>query len=117
MLPLEVGWQHVTRLKSLLARSLGKVVVVGKVEPVTVWHVLGPAGAADERTRKAFGDFAAAVELFGRRQFADAAEVFRRVAAALGDDVPTRVLLDLCLRHQAEPPGPDWDGAIHLTEK
>lgn len=102
---------------SLLARTIGKVLVVGKTEPVRVWHVVGPAEDAGEDLREALGEFARGVERFERQEFAEAARVFESVIERLDGDGPAELLLSVCRQHLASPPGQEWDGAIQLTEK
>ncbi|MGC9454274.1 MAG: CHASE2 domain-containing protein [Phycisphaerae bacterium] len=99
----------------LVARPLGRVRVVGKAEPVEVWHVLG--ADATEQTRKGIEDFAEGVRLFQQRDFKAAEVAFRAAAQKVGDDKACKLYLDLCSRYQSEPPGDDWDGAVELTAK
>ena len=103
--------------EDLLARPLGKVVVVGMEEPVLVWHVETRADAAEPELRQAFSLFAEAVGLFTEGKFAGAAHAFRTVLEALPGDRPSEVLLELCRGYQANPPRNGWDGLIRLAEK
>ena len=105
------------RDEGVLARPLGQVIVVGKVEPVGVWHLAGPAAAADADTRRAFDGFARGVTLYAERKFADAERAFRAARDTLGGDTPCDVYIELCRTHLAGPPGEDFCPAIRLTEK
>jgi len=102
---------------TLLARPLGKVLVVGKTEPVGVWDVLCPVATASDALRRAVEDFARGVELLQRRAFAEAAGVFESVLETLPDDGASRFHAALCRQYLAAPPGDDWDGAVALGEK
>ncbi|HUT59143.1 MAG TPA: adenylate/guanylate cyclase domain-containing protein [Phycisphaerae bacterium] len=101
----------------VVARSMGKVLVVGKAEPVAVWNPLGRRGEVAEATEKAAADFTAAVALFIKRRFGEAAEQFEALLRASPDDQAAQLYLDLCRQYAADAPGPDWDGAIQLTQK
>ncbi|MGB2821077.1 MAG: CHASE2 domain-containing protein [Phycisphaerae bacterium] len=102
---------------SLLARPLGRIIVVGKTEPVGVWNVICPAAAASDALRGAVEDFARGVELFQRRAFAEAADAFEAVLSRLPDDGASRFHISLCRQYLAAPPPDGWDGAVQLTEK
>jgi len=102
---------------SLLARPLGKILVVGKTEPVAVWHVLGLLTTASEASRLGAADFSRGVALFERRGFAEALRAFQAVLEKLPGDGPSRFHAALCRQYLANPPGEDWNGAIQLTEK
>ncbi len=103
--------------ESLLARPLGKIMVVGKREAVGVWNLLCQVSEAPDQLKEACGGFAAAIELFNRRRFNEAARLLENVKEILSEDKPTEIFLDLCHSYQANPPGDDWDGALQLTEK
>jgi len=102
---------------SLLARPLGPVTVVGKVEPVAVWHLAGAGEQADAKLKDAFAAFAEAISLFAGSRFAEAASLFEDVRRMLPDDRPTEIFLELSRNYQANPPADDWDGSLRLTEK
>jgi len=117
ILVAEETWRAAGADGRYLARPLGRIVVVGKQEPMAVWNVLGLAEEASDPQRRACETFAAALALYERRAFAEAAERFEAVLADMPDDTPAEQCRDLCRRLAAEPPGPDWTGAIELTEK
>ncbi len=102
---------------SLLARPFGPVIVVGKNEPVEVWHVLSRVDAADEQTRKAYADFAEAIELMRARKLTEAVERLEQAKQALGDDKPCDIFIDLCRKYIDWPSGDKWDGILRLAEK
>ncbi len=103
--------------EGILARPLGQVIVVGKAEPVGVWHIAGPAAAASDAEKQAYADFAGGVELYANAQFTAAAAAFESVLEAIPEDRSAQLYLDLCRTHEAEPPGDDFSPAIRLTEK
>lgn len=105
------------RQDSILARPLGRVIVVGKTEAQVIWNVVAPAEEAPAQVKEAMGEFAAGIDLYAERDFAAAAERFRSVLSALPDDRPAEIYLALCEQHLAAPPPEDWDAALRLTEK
>ena len=102
---------------TLLARPLGKLLVVGKTEPVGVWHVVAPMASASPEMRAAAAAFGEAVDLFARRRFAEAAGAFEAIRQARPEDMAAALFLSLCRQYTTAPPGEDWPGAVQLTEK
>ncbi len=107
----EQAWRSVA--DELTGRPMGKILVVGKTEPVEVWEPLARKDGADGRLRKFAVDFARGVELYAAGDFKAAREKFQTVLADR-DDRPARLYLQLC---DQGPNQPDFDGVIRLTEK
>ncbi len=97
----------------LIGRPLGKIIVVGKTEPVAVWEPLTRRADADEQLRKFADEFARGVELYASGDFQAARERFQTILAER-DDQATRRYLQLC---DHGPIQTDFDGVIRLTEK
>ncbi len=112
----EVAWREGDD-GTLLARPLGKVLVVGKTEPVAVWNVLGPLAAASQQVRLGVADFARGVGLYQQRGFAEAVRAFQAALEKLPGDGASQFHISLCRQHLAAPPPGDWDGAVELTVK
>jgi len=99
------------------ARRLGKILVVGKQEPVSVWSLHGcRADTGDDELRN-FEDFARGVEEFQRRNFEKAKGVFEAILERTPDDKAASLYVETCRMHLVSPPADDWNGAIELTEK
>ncbi len=102
---------------AMLGRPLGKVLVVGKTEPVVVWEPLAADGQADEDLRRLAEDFSGGVERYAAGDFHEARERFCAIIART-DDEPARVYLRFCEQAIDSPPDPiDFDGVIRLAEK
>ena len=99
------------------ARPLGRILVVGKNEPVSVWNLLCRAEQAPAEQVQAAADFAHALDLFFHQEFSQAARTFQAILDRLGEDKPAQIYLDLCRQYEADPPPADWNGAVKLTEK
>lgn len=102
----------------IVARPLGRIVVVGRDEPVAVWNPMCPADEPDAKTcRNVASAFAEGLTHFQAGRFHEAGECFRGVLADAPDDGPATVYIDLCRRYAEDPPGEDWNGVVRLTEK
>ena len=101
----------------ILARPLGKILVVGKTEPVDVWNVLRRGMDAGDDERWAVEQFVQGLARFQAREFAAAAKAFEEVLQLDGEDGAAKIYLDLCREYQADPPSDDWDGAVQLASK
>lgn len=98
-------------------RTLGRIRVKGKVEPLTVYEVFdGDSEAVVEAKRATLNQFEVGVNLFQSGRFSEAAEQFRRVAAASPGDSTAAHYAERAARYAQDGP-PDWDGVETLTEK
>ena len=104
-------WRHVEQAQ-LLARPLGRVQLTAHAAATRTWEI---HPADDDARAEAYDDFARAVNLFARRKFQAAAELFEQAAAALGDDAATQLYLARCRACLASPPDDSWDPAIRLA--
>ncbi len=91
-------------------RRLGRIRVVGRTTPVTVWEPLGtdPATAPDW-----LATYDAALALAEQGRFAEAAEALEPLA---GLDPVSQRHRERCRRFAAQPP-PGWDGVWTLESK
>lgn len=95
-------------------RRLGRVQVVGRGVPVTLYELVGDRGPSLE----VLDAFRAALEAFERAAFDEAADAFRRaLSLAGGKDGPSSFYVKLCERLAREGVGPSWSGVIEATSK
>ncbi len=99
----------------VVGRPLGKVLVVGKTEPVVAWEPLAFEDRADEELRRLIEQFARGVELYATGAFPEARACFAAILAGR-DDPAARTYVGLCEQAIARPPEA-FDGVIRLTEK
>jgi len=99
-------------------RPLGAVAVKGKQECVGIFELISPADvSASAEARRLVELFDAALQLYLRREWTDAAEAFERALAAFPADGPAAVYLQRCHELIQTPPGADWDGVLRLEHK
>ncbi|MDR6287976.1 class 3 adenylate cyclase [Inquilinus ginsengisoli] len=97
-----------------LMRRLDHLVVKGKARPVKVYEAIGLAGDVAPERADGVRRFHAALALYYRRRFAEAADLF----AALADKDPAAALYrDRAAGYAETPPPADWDRSYILTTK
>ncbi len=99
-------------------RKLGRVRVVGRGEPVTVYELLGRAGEATTPTAETVARFEAALAAFEAGRFSEAGAAFEAVALE-GEvaDAPAAFYTGLCRRYHEQPPPGPWDGVVTAESK
>lgn len=97
-----------------LMRRLDHLMVKGKARPVRVYEALGTAGDLPPEAAQGVRRFHAALVLYYRRRFAEAAGQF----AALAEADPVAALYrDRAEAYAAAPPPADWDRSYSMTTK
>jgi class 3 adenylate cyclase/CHASE2 domain-containing sensor protein len=101
-----------------LFRPVGRLRVVGKTEGVDVFEAMCPTERATDAQKRAAELTRAMIEAFKARRFEDCQH---KIAAldqhASGPSKLTAMYQELCIKYLKEPPPPDWDGTVSLTEK
>lgn len=96
-------------------RKVGLLTVKGKAQAVDAFSVLSDRSIGEPLW---LGRYHEAVDLFRRREFAQAAEIFKEVQAEMGgEDFQCKMHLEWCERYRKDPPPADWAGDFRLTEK
>ena len=99
-------------------RPLGAVTVKGMQQGVGIFELMCDAGAPSRaEAERLVMLFSAGLQLYLRREWAEAAEAFERARAAFPTDGPTAVYLQRCHELIRTPPGPGWDGVLRLEHK
>jgi adenylate cyclase len=93
-------------------RQLGRVAVVGRKEPVTVYEPL-PARLYESASDR-LEAFANALNAFYDGAFAEAQAGFAVIA---GQDPAAAAYVDKCSALQKSPPSGDWNGVWQMTSK
>jgi len=100
--------------KSLPCRRLDCVSVKGKSQSVDLFTARKALNKDDE---EAWGIHASAIELFYRRDFEKAADLFSKVRAILPRDEISQIFFDRCRYLLHHPPPENWNGVVVLKEK
>ena len=104
--------------KGFVARRLGRVRVVGRSEPVSLYELLSADGMPSRPGGPDPDRFDAALREFEAGAFDRAAAVFREIIAlAGGTDGPSALYVELCERYLREGSPSPWDGVITAESK
>jgi len=119
--PLLIGDETVsglTRPGAFLLRPVGRVVLVGRSEPVVV-HEVFDADPHSLRDAKAanLDRYTRACAAFYAREWREARAGFEAVLAACPEDSAARGYLRRCDALLADPPGTDWTGVLQMERK
>jgi len=103
-------------------RELDLIRVKGKLQPVTVYQLMGRQAdlAADgraEEVRLQVEQFARARELFRNRKWDAAQRAFQEFLERWPGDGPSRVYWKRCQEYLFDEPSANWDGVFVMTHK
>jgi adenylate cyclase len=99
-----------------LFRELDLIRVEGKLQPVTIYELLGSSDTPDQMRERA-EVFRLGREFYKRRDWQQARSCFQQLLARWADDGPARVFLARCEEYLLEQPAPDWDGVYVFRQK
>jgi class 3 adenylate cyclase len=97
-------------------RLIDRVVPKGKSAALAI-GVYVPRKELSELEAKAWALHEEALGLYYKRRFREAQAGFRRVRQVLPRDQVAATFIERCQACIARPPGPDWTGAVIMTEK
>jgi adenylate cyclase len=98
-------------------RELDFVTVVGKIEPVRIFELLGRAGEIAPDTFALRDLFAHGLAAYRERDWDGAEEKFQECLKLAPEDGPSRLFEQRVAFFRANPPAADWQGVWHATEK
>lgn len=98
-------------------RTLDRLRVKGKDQPVDVYELITPAGRLTDAQKQVIATFHEAMEYYRNAKFDDAIARFNQVAIVWPQDGPTQTYLKRCADLKAAPPAQGWDGTWTLTSK
>jgi adenylate cyclase len=108
-------------------RELDLIRVKGKLQPVTIYELIGHESELDGRDSSGDGvgndlkarlaAFSAARELYCKRQWEEAQHAFERILQRWPDDGPSRAYWKRCQEYLFEEPPSGWDGVFTMTSK
>lgn len=101
-----------------VCRQVGRFVVKGKTEPVTVFEMLadrtagGTAGMENMLLLHREG-----MRLYFDREWEKAVSKFEQILQTDSDDGLAKTYIDYCKRHIKNPPGKEWTGTFRMMHK
>jgi len=96
-----------------LLREVDLVRVKGKMQPLTIYELLGE-GTPEPEVARFLEVYREGRVLFLDRRFQESAAAFVRALELRPQDLPSRNYLELSQKYQEAPPPPDWQGVrIH----
>lgn len=107
-------------------RALGRIQVVGRLQSVPFFELVGLKETIAPATRECVGIFGQGLAKFHARDWDGATALFRQSAAIEPNQPgqnpgvktnPSLVYLAITARYKAEPPPSGWDGSHVMTEK
>ena len=98
-------------------REIDTIFVKGKLETTRVFELMSAAGALSEELARLRERYDAGRRSYLAQEWDTAEASFRECLKVRPNDGPSRVLLDRIQFLRRNPPGKDWNGVWHLTEK
>ncbi|HYL86924.1 MAG TPA: adenylate/guanylate cyclase domain-containing protein [Candidatus Angelobacter sp.] len=103
-------------------RELDLIRVKGKLQPVTIYELIGQAGQASvygapEEVRARLEHFQEARSLYCQRRWAEAQGCFQAILDKWPEDGPSRAYWKRCQDYLFDEPPTGWDGVFTMTHK
>ncbi|MBI3893491.1 MAG: CHASE2 domain-containing protein, partial [Candidatus Wallbacteria bacterium] len=99
------------------ARELDRILVVGKLEPITVYELLARKGQLDKNRQNIVEVYNKATDLYRKREWMAACDLFVQADQFPGGDPPSREYIRRCQEFAAFPPPDDWNGTYQMKDK
>jgi adenylate cyclase len=105
-----------------LFRELDIIRVKGKLQPVTIYELVGKLADLQPdpkftELQQRLREFAAARELYRRRDWQQAQHAFQEILDRTPDDGPSRMYWKRCQEYLFDEPPVGWDGVFTMTHK
>jgi adenylate cyclase len=107
-------------------RSLDRIVVKGRREPVEIFEIVGLAGDLNDETRACLDKFAEGRAFYLKQAWHEAIAAFTEAAKlepfqpgrdAGVESNPSGIMIERCEHMLHEPPSADWDGVYRMKGK
>lgn len=107
----------IEQLEGFLIRRIGKFVLAGKTNPITVCELICPTDECNEKQINLGSVFSRALAAYQRQSWNEAVQLFREADRIYGEDGPSRFYLKLCEDNRSKSFPGNWDGTVHLDFK
>jgi adenylate cyclase len=104
------------RADQFLFREIDFIRVKGKLQPVTIYEILGPR-AKEQTGEELVALFGAAREAYKHRDWRAARAAWAEILQRWPEDGPSRAFLARCDEYIAEEPPVEWDGVYAMKHK
>ena len=108
--------RRVLRDDQFMFREIDFIRVKGKLQPVTIYEILGPR-AKENSGGELVALFGVAREAYTHRDWRAARSAWEAILERWPDDGPSRVFLARCEEYIAEEPPVEWDGVYAMKHK
>ena len=98
-------------------RELDLIRVKGKLQPVTIYELIGRNGDASPQTNELLSRFAAARVLYRARDWEKAQQSFQSILETWPTDGPSRTYWKRCQEYLFDEPPLNWDGVFTMDHK
>jgi adenylate cyclase len=101
----------------VVGRLIDVIRVVGKNEPIHVYEILAVKENLSKELEALLAQYAAGIDLYHARKFADALVIFNKVLEKYPDDGPSKKYRQRCEIYRDFPPAANWDGVYEMGSK
>jgi adenylate cyclase len=98
-------------------RELDLIRVKGKLQPVTIYELIGQGIEASAQTSELLSRFAAARGLYRARKWERAQQAFQSILETWPTDGPSRTYWKRCQEYLFDEPPLNWDGVFTMDHK
>src|SRR5260221_8115849 len=98
-------------------RELDLIRVKGKLQPVTIYELVGRGSDASAETGELLARFVAARTLFQSRRWQEAQQAFQSILETNPTDGPSRTYWKRCQEYLFDEPPLNWDGVFTMDHK
>ncbi len=98
-------------------RELDLIRVKGKLQPVTIYELIGRNGDTTPQTSELLSRFAAARSLYRARSWEKAQQAFQSILETWPSDGPSRTYWKRCQEYLFDEPPLNWDGVFTMDHK
>ena len=110
-------WTYAGAKDQIEVRELDRILVVGKLEPVTVYELLARKGQLDKAKSDIVELYNKGLGLYRQRDWMQACDYFMKADQLPGGDAPSREYIRRCQEYAAFPPPDGWDGTYQMKDK
>jgi len=98
-------------------RELDLIRVKGKLQPVTIYELVGRAAEVSPEVRNLLARFVAARTLYQSRRWQEAQQAFQSILETNSTDGPSRTYWKRCQEYLFDEPPLNWDGVFTMDHK